>query len=352
MSVINHKDFTPKVVAGRLRTKKKMIKKPPHYLLWLVSSTATISLLFVLAVGVLLVKAQLPPIIRSPEKKHLLLPPPTRSFTRQSTQEIVPTSLPTDVPQSAESNFQIVPTVTLSPTPNLKLITAIPVATTTAIANDGEIAVFHIDTPFQIDGDLNGWSNLPPYPSLFTVFSREDWDGSDDIEVYWRLAWDETKLYLAAVIIDDIHAQMQTGKFIFLGDSLELQIDTQPTAQAIKLNRSTYQLILSPGDFALLLPSSYFFQATTQGQMSDATPQTPIELSALPTTNGYVLEAAIAWHDLGFTPSADAILGITLNVNDNDSVGMARQEVMKSQARNREYSNPSTWGRLRLKDQP
>lgn len=354
MSVINHKGVAPKVVAGRVEIKKKRLQKSPPYLLWLVSAVAVISLLFVMVVGFLLLKTQFPPI-QSPQEQRLLFPPPTRSDSQRTRAETKPTSLPitpTVKPtENSAETLQIVPTATLSPVTTLKLITATPIATTTEVA-DGEIVVFHVDTPFEIDADLSGWSNLPPYPTPFRVFSRDDWDGSNDIEAYWRLAWDETNLYLGTVVVDDSHVQTQSGKYIFLGDSLELQIDTNPLAHAVKLNPSTYQLILSPGDFTLLPPSTHQFQGTTQGQMLELAYQPQTNVAALPTKNGYVLEAAIAWRDLGITPSADLVLGITLNINDNDTPNSARQEVMKSHVNNREYSNPTTWGSLRLKLQP
>lgn len=358
MSVINHKGVAPKVVAGRVEIKKKQEQKSPPYLLWLVFVAAVISLLFVIVVGFLLLRTQFPPI-QSPQEQYLLFPPPTRSELPQPTKvainltplPITETVEPTKY--SAESQ-QMVSTATLSPVATLKLITATPVATETEEESrpDGEIVVFELDKPFEIDAELSGWSNFPPYPIPFTVFSRNDWDGTSDIEAYWRLAWDHEYLYIGTVVVDDIHVQTQSGKHIFLGDSLELQIDTNPLANAVKLNPSTYQLILSPGDFKLLPPSAHQFQATTQGQMLELAYQPQTKVAALPTKKGYVLETAIAWRDLGVAPSADLVLGIALNINDNDTPNSARQEVMKSHVSNREYSNPTTWGSLRLKRQP
>jgi hypothetical protein len=60
------------------------------------------------------------------------------------------------------------------------------------------------------------------------------------------------------------------------------------------------------------------------------------------------LEAAIPWRDLNLTPSSGLVIGLAVNVNDNDRPGSAVQEMMKSNMAGRRFGDPTTWGTLTL----
>ena len=64
--------------------------------------------------------------------------------------------------------------------------------------------------------------------------------------------------------------------------------------------------------------------------------------------SGYMLEAAIPWSDLLLVPQEGMMLGIALNVTDNDLLGESRQEVMLSHTPERTLLNPQSWGTLTL----
>jgi hypothetical protein len=200
-----------------------------------------------------------------------------------------------------------------------------------------------------IDGDAAEWAGLPAYSSPHLVFTADTWDGSDDLAASWQVSWDDANLYLVVNVIDDVHAQNQTGNQTFRGDSVELQVDADRAGDyGPSLSPDDYQLALSPGDFAAVPPSAFRFQGTTGGEMRDAAAPQSIVVAARPSDGGYVLEAAIPWGDLGLTPSAGLVIGLAMNVNDNDSPGTAAQEIMKSSAPNRRFADPTTWGTLTL----
>jgi hypothetical protein len=181
------------------------------------------------------------------------------------------------------------------------------------------------------------------------VFTGDTWDGSDDLAASWQVSWDDANLYLVINVADDIHAQNQTGNQTFRGDSVELQIDADRAGDyGPSLSPDDYQIALSPGDFAGILPSAFRFQGTASGEMRDAAAPHAITVVAVPNGSGYVLEAAIPWRDLGLTPAAGVVIGLAVNVNDNDRPGTAAQEMMKSSAPNRRFSDPTTWGTLTL----
>lgn len=200
-----------------------------------------------------------------------------------------------------------------------------------------------------LDGDPADWAALPFYTSPHTVFTDEMWDGSDDLAASWWVAWDDVYLYFAFNVSDDIHAQNQSGNLTFRGDSLELQIDIdRPGDFGPRLSPDDFQVSLSPGDFGGLSPSAWLFQGTGSGDMLDAPAGHTIVVSARPTADGYTLEAAIPWTDLGLTPTPGLVIGLAVNANDNDRPGAAVQELMKSNVPTRRFGDPTTWGTLTL----
>jgi hypothetical protein len=212
-----------------------------------------------------------------------------------------------------------------------------------------DVIASRLHTPPAIGSFGTQWVGLPVYSSPYVVFTHREWDGSDDLEATWQIAWDDTYLYLLANVTDDLHVQTQTGRTAYLGDSMELQLDTaRMSSLRSTLDPNTYQISLSPGDFAAIPPSAWRFQGTADGQMLDAPGADGILIAAQRSQNGYMLEAAIPWLDIDLRPSVGLVLGLAVNFNDNDRPGTAVQEMMKSNAPNRRFGDPATWGTLRL----
>ena len=227
---------------------------------------------------------------------------------------------------------------------------ALAATVTLPAANSGaDVEAGRINTAVAIDGELGEWGNVPVIEANALVYSAAGWDGSDDVRGLWRLGWDDSTLFIAVRVEDDRHVQTQTGNQIFRGDSVSLQIDSDLNGDfGPQLSADDYQINLSPGDFADLPPSAFRFQGTREGGMVDA-PGHGIGVAAVPVEDGYQLEAAIPWQDIGLTPAPGLVVGLALNVNDNDTAGTAIQEVMKSHAATRAFRDPSSWGRLTLR---
>ncbi len=250
------------------------------------------------------------------------------------------------VPTSVVATEIIVPTdIPLAPTATLQeavQATAVPPAI-------GNVDAHQLPSLPAIDGNLSEWAGVPTTESAFRVFTYSGWDGTDDVTAVWQLAWDATNLYIAVQVTDDIHVQTQTGNQIFRGDSVDMQLDVDRNGDLGEgVSSDDFQIIFSPGDFAGLPPSAFRFQGTSSGQIADATGH-GITLAAQPTSLGYNLEAAIPWVDLNRSPSAGLVIGLALNVNDNDGAGTAVQEMMKSHVSTRQYANPASWGTLTLR---
>jgi len=241
------------------------------------------------------------------------------------------------------------PTATSVIAPTVTLPGNVPPATTVPTpVPPVQVVSSRLNTTPAIDGSLADWPALTTYRSAFTVFTADSWDGSDDVEATWRLGWDDSNLYIAVEVTDNLHVQTQVGNQIWRGDGVDLQLDTNRSNDASGLNLDNFQINLSPGNFSDIPPSAFRFQGTTDGNILDAPGGHHVTLAAQKTATGYIIEAAIPWSDLNFTPSVGAVLGLALNVNDNDQAGQAVQEMMKSHVSTRTLTRPSGWGTMVL----
>ncbi len=301
--------------------------KPPsrtNWMLWVFIITTGIFFLAICAISIFFI------VNRFQARVQPVPPAPTL---------IVPTS-PLSTPEIAATTPPLAPTLTLpAPTTN----TPIPIGT-------GNVEAIHLSSPPVIDGDLTEWTDVPTTTSSYQVYAHSSWDGTKDVSAAWQLGWDEANLYVAVTVTDDTHVQTQTGNQIFRGDSVDMQFDTDRAGDyGPTLSPDDFQLILSPGNFADLPPSAFRFQGTANGRILDAPDGHHVTLAARKTNTGYTIEAAIPWSDLNLTPQSGMILGLALNVNDNDTPGTAVQELMLSHIPTRTLTDPTTWGTLTLR---
>lgn len=244
------------------------------------------------------------------------------------------------------------PTATLAPTPGSGANppgTAVPAPTVTLPpAPTGALPVTFLDTPPAIDGALGDWPNLPGVSTPFVVAQANGWDGTRDLDASWQLGWNNTYLFVGVRVQDNVHVQTQPPRLAYQGDSLELQLDTNLTGDyGPALSDDDFQFIFSPGDFATLQPGAFRFRGADSGSMADA-PTDAVRVAASRTADGYVLEAAIPWAELGVQPAAGLQLGAALSSNDNDTPDTAVQELMLSHVPTRRWRDPTSWGTLEL----
>jgi hypothetical protein len=254
----------------------------------------------------------------------------------------------TDQPATAIAEATTVPGATATTGSGLAPTATLPGEAVTPTLPPAVEVVAPRFTP-SLDGDPAEWAGQPMFSSPFTVFTDEEWDGSDDLTVNWHVGWDDAFLYFAFMVVDDTHAQNQTGNQTFRGDSIELQVDANRAGDfGPTISPDDFQISLSPGDFGALPPSTWLFQGTADGSMTDAPAGHTITAVSRRTADGYTLEAAIPWFDLGIAPAPGLVIGLAANANDNDRPGTAAQEVMKSNAPGRRFGDPTTWGTLTL----
>ena len=268
--------------------------------------------------------------------------------------ELAPTASPgTSAAPGNPPTPLVAPTVTIAPN-TVATVQAAPTVTALAPAESPQsgsaVEAVRLAAAPVIDGSLAEWSTVPAWSSTHLVYQTAGWDGSDDLQATWRLAWDAANLYIGVEVIDDIHVQTQSGNQIFRGDSIDMQLDTNREGDfGPGLSPDDFQFTFSPGDFAALPPSAFRSQGSIGGQIVDAPGGHHVTLTAQPTAVGYNVEAAIPWSDLNLAPVEGLILGLALNANDNDTPGTAVQEVMKSHIASRTLTDPSGWGTLILR---
>lgn len=273
-------------------------------------------------------------------------PDPVVSIPTEETNPVTPTT-----GGSAAATPTLAPTITLAP-PTATATTGPtptpgpPTATPATLIN---LDVARLAFTPTLDGDLTEWAYVVPRITTSYITERLDsWDGSMDVEAIWQLGWDEQYLYAAVCVHDNLYVQTDEAKFAYFGDSLELQLDTELDADyGPQVSPDDFQYVISAGNFADLPAGAFRFQGDTAGSMNDA-PGTQARAAAQRTAEGYNLEFAIPWSDLGVRPQTGLRLGIALSVNDNDTPGSRQQELMLSHISSRLWLDPSSWGVLTL----
>jgi hypothetical protein len=191
--------------------------------------------------------------------------------------------------------------------------------------------------PMKLDGRRDSWPGNPPetVPSSRIVIGADGsgFDGS------YRLCWDDRNLYLHVQVNDPTPMRnTQQGGGIWNGDGVELFIGWEEPAHDGPLLFSDRQVLLSAGQ----PPDG------KRSFVNHATTQVSCQVVVTPTVDGhgYVLEAAIPFAALGFTPQPGQTLRFDLAIDDGDGMGRQRQLMWSGGARN--SGDRTDWGRAKL----
>jgi len=179
------------------------------------------------------------------------------------------------------------------------------------------------------------------------VFGKPSWTGAADLEGAYRVGWDNTNLYLAIKVTDDVFAQNQTGANLFKGDSIDILVDTNVSGDFFtqSLSADDYQIGISAGkgEVGKNMEATLWFPQSKAGGLSG------VKMAAASMKDGYRIEAAIPWSVLGVTPANGQHFGFAVSISDNDKTNENVQESMVSSV-GRVLTDPTTWGDLVLKN--
>lgn len=226
------------------------------------------------------------------------------------------------------------------------------------------VPVWHLrrpGAPPRIDGNLDDWQTpllqSQRLPLRSVVFGAESWSGPSDLEGEAFGTWDERALYLAIAVRDDRPSPPAAAAALYLGDSLELQLDSQLLAdweQAV-FDADDWHIGLAPGDLKAAAAAGGRPAAPPGGLRPEAWVWRPearegrldMPLGAEARPGGYALELALPWSLLGIDAREGLALGLSLSISDNDGDAPA-QESMVSSSPLRRWDDPRTMGLLVL----
>ena len=64
------------------------------------------------------------------------------------------------------------------------------------------------------------------------VFGSEHWTSGEDLSARVNLGWNERALYFGIRVMDDVFSQPAAKELLYLGDSVEIQLDTELLADS------------------------------------------------------------------------------------------------------------------------
>ena len=257
---------------------------------------------------------------------------PTATTAATETPVVAPAtlSIPTLTPTTLATTAPGAPTATVNPAggrPNGTPLNAISLAVAPAI-----------------DGDLSDWKG-GSYPVAACVYGCNLRSGDADLSAQAFLGYDSANLYVAIQVRDDKYVQITSGRNLYLGDDVEIQLDANLAADfaTTSLSSDDYQIGLSAGNFGTIAPNAYrWYPRAAEGSL------TTVVVKGEQLADGYTLEAKIPWMVFGLTPVAGAKYGFAVSVSDDDQAGTAVQQSMISSVGTRKLLNPTSWGTLVL----
>lgn len=221
----------------------------------------------------------------------------------------------------------------------------VPYASTPAVAVDGGVEAYYLDDAPVIDADLTDW-DAEMYSMPYVVYGSEYYANEADLSGQFKVGWDSTYLYLGVVVFDTRYTQTSTGNLLYLGDSLEILLDTDLTGDETveELNGDDYQIGISAGNLHdVVIPEAFMWYPSSR--MASLT---TVEIAGALIENGWVVEVAIPWSEVGVTPADSMTFGFLLSISDNDMQYTNAQQSVVSFSEGRELQNPTSWSELLL----
>jgi len=250
---------------------------------------------------------------------------------------------PADTPAAPTATVQAEENT--QPTADTTNSTLIPAQTQTPVsfaadAEDIQIFVPYLDDPPMIDGDTGDWGG-ETYALDKIVKGSEFYANELDLSGDFKIGWDREYLYIGVTVRDTQFVQTASGSQLSQGDSLEVLLDTQWDADLgdEELSSDDYQLGFSPGNLKeVSIPEGYLWAPEDRtGSLAMA------KVAGRLTDDGYMMEVAIAWEEIGVTPTNETTLGFLLSVADNDFINRIEQQSVVSFVPQRFLFNPITW---------
>lgn len=222
-------------------------------------------------------------------------------------------------------------------------------------SNIAECADISNISKFSFDGDVSDWENSPIKPikinSPHQVKSGiAKWNGEQDCSGIFWLGWDNSSIYIAAKIKDDILRQNNVDN-IWCGDCLEFFFDLNPLEDIFNpiYSNDDWQILITPAIDEIKEPIIVAFGSP---------PHTRQKLAGLTATSkiingGYSMELKIPISNFGkIELKQGKIIGFDVTIDDSegkevDTYGKVLPEkCLFWNGEGQNYDNPSKFGTL------
>lgn len=264
----------------------------------------------------------------------LFLPP-----TSTPTLPILPSASPSPEPPTAT------PTEVPTSTPEPPTPTA-TVAATLPSRPGPQVNAWLLSSPPVMDGNWGDWvGNATQYGVDYVTFGKSNWSGKDDLSASYALGWDFKNFYIGVKVHDDKYVQNASGSEMYMGDGVELQLDTNLFGDFYvnSMNIDDFQMGFSPGLGSIGGPT----EAVLYMPRSIAGTKPQVTVASTAEDNTYRMEIAIPWSIFNLThPYLGMYSGFTLCVNDNDDPTANVQQTQMCSSPYRRLLDPTTWGQV------
>jgi len=177
------------------------------------------------------------------------------------------------------------------------------------------------------------WKNHAAMRISNVVGGRIDKGG--DLSATWQTHWDDSFLYVRVDAIDDKFVRDSLRPWS--DDSIELYIDADGSRSRKFDGRNDFHMIYRWKD------SSVNFSKSSPKRHKPGIKQTMTR-----TNKGYSLETAIPWKTLGVKPIAGRVIGIDVQINDDDNGKERDGKIAWHAKKDNSWKSPQTFGRLVL----
>jgi len=195
--------------------------------------------------------------------------------------------------------------------------------------------------PFAADGKLDEFENALQIGMLNPKVAGDDASGTAYV------AWDDANLYLAVQMRDNEMLNNRARSKLYLGDSVELFISTEPRDDKPGYGPSDHQFVITPTS----AEGKPIAAEVTDREAGTLTDIAGAQLYGGKEAKGWVVEVAIPWSTFkGFRPADGAKLAMELRVNDNDT-SHERFKIDPINVTDLRTEDPSAWSYLLLQRQ-
>jgi endo-1,4-beta-D-glucanase Y len=190
--------------------------------------------------------------------------------------------------------------------------------------------IYNTDIAPVIDGKVEGiWEEAFVEPinaakSLYGAIA-----GSNDLSGSAKFMWDNTNLYILAIVTDNIKTNDSQNSYE--DDAIEFYFDiSNDKATTYGANDVQYSFGYNDGTVVGSLPSGRSVSGITYSSVS--------------TANGYIVEASIPWTTLQGTPAKGQSIGIDFMINDDDDGSGRDKKLSWNAADDNAWQDPSLFG--------